>query len=73
MARVTFTAPFYFTPPGKAGRVTIRYETGQSLQVTRGCAAAAVKAGKARRAVRPSADPAKAAGAGGRDAIRPTP
>lgn len=74
MPWVRFTGPFYFTPPGVSGRVTIRYGAGETLLVTTPCAHAAVAAGKAEKTPRPARTVEKAAEAGGeRHAIRPAP
>lgn len=45
--RVTFSAPFDFSPAALKGRVTIAYEAGQTYSVTRECGEAAIAAGKA--------------------------
>lgn len=44
---VRFTADHDFSPAARGGRVTIAYRAGQVLNVTRECATAAIRAGKA--------------------------
>ncbi|MBN9018728.1 MAG: hypothetical protein J0H11_15045 [Rhizobiales bacterium] len=49
MARVRFLADFDYSPAALRGMVTVAYKAGAEETVTRDCAAAAVKAGKAER------------------------
>lgn len=51
---VRFTAAFDFLPPEMKGRVMIAYKADQVANVTRGCAAKAVAAGKAVKIPAPS-------------------
>lgn len=50
---VRFTADHDFSPAAHGGRVTIAYRAGQVCNVTRECAAAAVRAGRAEKCAAP--------------------
>jgi hypothetical protein len=49
---VRFTTDYDFSPDAKGGRVTIAYEAGMVMNVTRECADRAIAAGKAEPAKR---------------------
>lgn len=59
--RVTFSAPFDYSPAALNGRVTIAYEAGKTYSVTRECGEAAIAAGKASAAPRRRADASEGA------------
>lgn len=53
---VRFIREFWWEPPERKGRVTLRYAEGAVLFVRRACAAEALAKGAAERASRPSKD-----------------
>lgn len=54
MPWVRFTHRFLWDVPGKGGRVTISYAAGDTFNVPRACAAAALAAGKGTPAKKPT-------------------